>query len=73
MLITYVKKAIESIINTYTKGLYSVSDCIIAIDHIIQDKTAKIESLDKRIAEQNNLYIFAFKQLEKAIQRMNKQ
>ena len=67
MTIQFTKDIIVSSIDTYKRGVYTVSDCLRMIDRDIRRETDCIPNIDKRIATQNKLYLYGIDQLKKAI------
>lgn len=61
------KRIIESCIDTYKRGLYSVPDCFQQIDKAIQKETWLIPDIDEKIKRQNRLYKYGLALLHKAI------
>ena len=61
------KRIIESCIDTYKRGLYSVPDCFQQIDKAIQKETWCIYDIDEKIKRQNRLYKYGLALLHKAI------
>ena len=67
-----VKKILLSCIETYSKGLYSISDCIKQIDREILIATNCNPDIDTRISQQNKLYLYSLSELTKAIKAMER-
>ena len=66
------KRIIESCIDTYKRGLYSVPDCFQQIDKAIQKETWLIPDVDEKIKRQNRLYKYGLALLHKAIVQMDR-
>lgn len=66
------KRIITSCINTYKRGLYSVSDCFQQIDNAIQKETWLIPDIDEKTKIQNRLYKYGLALLHKAISKMDR-
>ena len=66
------KRIIESSIDTYNRGYYTISDCLQQIDKTIQKATWLIPDTDEKLKKQRKLYKYGLLLLQKAIAKMDR-
>lgn len=66
------KYIIDSCIDTYSRGHYTIPDCLQQIENAIQAETWCIYDIDERIKRQNRLYKYGLALLHKAIVQMDR-